>query len=152
MYRYKETSKDNEDDLTYLIRKIGGLLENQGDKDAWKWEVWHGANLFPLVNVLESKDAYVITTQAPGLNLADLEIRIQGDTLLLQGERGPHEAVRADISYNRKERAQGRFKRSIVLPERVDYQEAHATYKNGTLTITIPRASDKSLKKIKITS
>ncbi len=68
----------------------------------------------------------------------DLEIKIEGDTLMLKGERKPQETG-GEISYHRRERATGTFQRSLTLPSKVDAENVSATYKDGVLTVTLQK-------------
>jgi HSP20 family protein len=99
---------------------------------------WREARLFPLLNVKEIDEAYVVTAEIPGMKNEDLEIKIEGDTLTLKGERKPIE-LGEGASYHRRERATGTFQRSLTLPRKVDPENVKATYKNGVLTITLKK-------------
>ncbi len=92
--------------------------------------------LFPLLNVRDTRDSFVVTAEIPGMKTDDLEIKIEGDTLTLKGERKP-EDMTAEVSYHRRERAKGIFQRSLTLPGKVDPDKVNATYKNGVLTVTL---------------
>lgn len=99
--------------------------------------LWPQGRLFPLLNVRQADDLYVVTAELPGLKSEDLEINVEGDTLSLKGERKPIELVEG-ASYHRRERASGKFHRSITLPTRVDADNVKATYKDGVLTVKLP--------------
>jgi len=92
--------------------------------------------LFPLLNVGDKGDSFVVSAEIPGMKTDDLEIKIEGETLTLKGERKPQEAD-AGASYHRRERATGMFQRSLTLPGQVDPDKVNATYKNGVLTVTL---------------
>ncbi len=100
--------------------------------------LWRGSRLFPLLNVRDLDLSYVVTAEIPGMKSDDLEIKIEGDTLILKGERKPQEAGE-EISYHRRERATGKFQRSLALPGKVDAENASATYKDGVLTVTLQK-------------
>jgi HSP20 family protein len=101
---------------------------------------WSQARLFPLLNVHESPDSFVVTAEIPGMKTDDLEIRIEGDTLTLKGERKPLESVEG-ASYHRRERATGIFQRSLTLPASVDSEKVKATYKEGVLTVKLTKSA-----------
>jgi HSP20 family protein len=94
--------------------------------------------LFPLLNVRDARESFVVTAEIPGMKTDDLEIKIEGDTLTLKGERKP-EDVGVNASYHRRERATGVFQRSMTLPGKVDADKVNATYKNGVLTVTLAK-------------
>jgi len=100
--------------------------------------LWRGSRLFPLLNVRDLDQSYVVTAEIPGMKTDDLEIKIEGDTLMLKGERKPEEAGE-EISYHRRERATGTFQRSLTFPGKVDAENVSATYKDGVLTVTLQK-------------
>jgi HSP20 family protein len=100
--------------------------------------LWRGVRLFPLLNVRDLDQSYVVTAEIPGMKTDDLEIKIEGDTLMLKGERKPEEAGE-EISYHRRERATGTFQRSLTLPGKVDAENVSATYKDGILTVKLQK-------------
>jgi HSP20 family protein len=111
--------------------------------------LWRETRLFPLLNVNELPDSFVVTAEIPGMKTEDLEIRIEGDTLTLKGERKP-EAVTEEASYHRRERAVGSFQRSLMLPRAVDPEKVQALYKNGVLTVTLTKEKPAQPKQISI--
>ncbi|HMK36384.1 MAG TPA: Hsp20/alpha crystallin family protein [Desulfomonilaceae bacterium] len=113
--------------------------------------LWSGARLFPLLNVIEADDHFVVSAEIPGMKTDDLEIKIEGDTLSLKGERKPYE-IGEDESYHRRERATGTFQRSLTLPTRVDPEGVKATYKDGVLIITLHKEKSALPKQITITA
>src|SRR5208337_1160240 len=100
--------------------------------------LWRGAQLFPLLNVRDLDQSYVVTAEIPGMKTDDLEIKVERDTLTLKGERKPQGADE-DISYHRRERAPGTFQRSLTLPGKVDAENVSAKYKDGVLTVTLQK-------------
>ena len=99
--------------------------------------LWRTARLFPLLNVKKTDSGYEVTAELPGLNTEDLDIDVEADTLTLKGERKPVQLAEG-VGYHRRERATGRFQRSITLPGRIDTENVKAVYKNGVLTISLP--------------
>lgn len=99
--------------------------------------LWREVRLFPLLNVRRQEDNFVVTAELPGVKTEDLEIKVEGDTLSLKGERRPHDAGEG-VSYHRRERTDGTFQRSLALPARIDADNVKASYKNGVLTIMLP--------------
>lgn len=122
-----------------------------GTRRAITSQWWSEARIFPLLNVKEVDDSYVVTAEIPGMKTDDLEIKIEGDTLSLKGERKPYDAGEG-ASYHRRERATGTFQRSFTLPTRVDSEDVKATYKNGVLTITLRKEKAALPKQISVTS
>jgi len=112
---------------------------------------WSQARLFPLVNVTELSDSYVVTAEIPGMKKEDLEIKIEGDTLTLKGERKPVDGGEV-ASYHRRERATGIFQRSLTLPGKLDADNVKATYKDGVLRVNLRKTAAAMPKQIQITS
>jgi HSP20 family protein len=97
------------------------------------------------LDVHDDDDAVVVTVDLPGLKRDDFEIVAQEDILTIRGER------RADESGEKNgrrwtERRYGRFERSIRLPERASVEKASADFKDGVLTITVPKEVDAKAK------
>jgi HSP20 family protein len=113
--------------------------------------IWREARLFPLLNVREIDETYVVTAEIPGMKTEDLEIKVVGETLTLKGERKPLD-IGIDASYHRRERATGTFHRSMTLQSRVDADNVKATYKDGVLIITLEKEKVAQPKQITITT
>jgi len=112
---------------------------------------WREARLFPHLNVKKDGNSFVVTAEVPGIDIEDLEIRVEGDTLSLKGERKRPAALEG-VSYHRRERAAGTFQRSLTLPNKVDADSVSATYKNGVLKVVLPLEKNATPKQISITT
>jgi HSP20 family protein len=102
----------------------------------------------PPVNLYETGDGYVLTAELPGLRVEDIEISIERDRLTLHGERRiehPH-----DASVHRVERRAGAFRRTVQLPLEVDGEKVEAVYRNGVLTLRIPKAPQHQPRRITV--
>jgi HSP20 family protein len=121
-----------------------------GTRRGFSDALWSGIKLFPLLNVREVDDHFEVTAEIPGMKTDDLEIKIEGDILSLKGERKPYE-IGDSGSYHRRERATGAFQRSLTLPARVDSEGVKAKYKDGVLTITLPKEKHTLPKQITVT-
>lgn len=89
--------------------------------------------------VEETGNEIVVRVEAPGMDKEDCCITIEGNVLCLSGEKR-YERETLDSTYHVMERAYGSFQRSIPLPANVDADKAEAHYKNGVLTIRLPKA------------
>jgi Molecular chaperone (small heat shock protein) len=109
------------------------------------------ANVYPALNMYEETDRLIVTAELPGVKPADLELSIEGDTLTIQGKRaqGQNEA---GTSYHRREIESGSFSRAIGLPVKVDVEHVGARLANGTLTVTLMKASAVSPRQIHVTT
>jgi len=104
---------------------------------------------FPAVNILSNDENAIVTAELPGLAADDIELSIQADQLTMRGKRGSHECVEGEV-YHRRERGFGEFIRTIGLPFVIAADKIEAMYKNGILTITLPRAEADKPKQISI--
>jgi HSP20 family protein len=92
----------------------------------------------PSMDVSESKDAYVVKMEVPGMDPADIQVSIQDNMLTVKGEK-KQEKEQKDEKYHRVERSYGAFERAVRLPSAVDGGKVTATFKNGVLTATLPK-------------
>lgn len=100
---------------------------------------FNGAALTPHVDVKENDREITVTAELPGVAEKDVEVSISGDILTLKGEKKA-EKEEKDGNYHRVERRYGSFHRSFTLPSEVDAEKVAAAYKNGVLTVTLPKS------------
>lgn len=96
--------------------------------------------VFPPMNVFRDDKGIVIRLEAPGVAPDRLQIESHGPTLAVGGKR--ESAAPEGASHHRRERGSGEFSRSVQLPADVDPSQAEATYKNGMLTIRVPKRAE----------
>ena len=95
------------------------------------------AGVFPPMNVSEDRDHYYVRALIPGIDPAQLDVSVVNQTLAVSGtRRSPQEE---GVSYHRKERAEGAFRRSVTLPASFDGTRVGAKYVDGVLTLTLPK-------------
>jgi len=104
---------------------------------------------YPAINIWTNEDGQVISAEMPGVHPDDISIDVTGDALSISGERKPDEVAREAL-YHRRERSYGIFSRTIQLPFMVDTNKVEASFKNGVLLVTLPRAEADKPKKITI--
>ena len=102
----------------------------------------------PPVNIRETQESYRLEAEIPGLTKDDIQITLENNVLRLAGERKLDEATKN--SYQRIERAYGSFSRSFVLPSQVNTEKVEASFQDGVLTITVPKAEQAKPRKINI--
>jgi HSP20 family protein len=115
-----------------------------------KSENGRGKSAFPAVDVYEDKDNLHVKAELPGLKKEDIQISLQDGYLNLSGERKQEEKKESG-EYCRAERWVGRFERSISLPCRVQADNIKATYNEGVLLVTLPKAEEAKPRQIPIT-
>jgi len=103
----------------------------------------------PPVDMYETRNEVVVAVELPGLNEKDIRLSITGDLLTIQGERQWSDEVR-DAAHYRQERWFGKFERALSLPIPVETGQVKATYRDGVLTIKLPKTEGVKPKEIKI--
>lgn len=102
----------------------------------------------PALDLYQDNDNVVAVVELPGMRKEDIEISLHDGTLTIGGERRDESG--SDDKNARTERFIGKFRRSISLPTRVDAARVQANYKDGILTVTLPKAEEAKPKQIKI--
>lgn len=92
----------------------------------------------PNISINQKDTVYIVKADLPGMDKSAINIEIKGRELILSGERKEEES-RQDKGFYRQELSYGSFSRSIILPEDAKTNQIASEYKNGVLTITIPR-------------
>jgi len=103
----------------------------------------------PAVNILEKKDSIDITVEMPGVDAKDVEVTIENGVLSLRGER-KFEAASEGETYHRVESAFGMFERRFTLPPAVDSNKIDARFKNGIMTIHLPKREESKPHTVKV--
>jgi len=103
----------------------------------------------PTIDVYEDRDHLVLKAELPGMKKEDINIQLQGDVLTLSGERKEEEVFDKAETY-RAERFLGKFQRSLTLPVSVDASKVQASYKDGILAVTLPKAEEAKPKQIEV--
>ena len=107
------------------------------------------APAFPALNVWTNIEGALITAEVPGVEPDAIDISIVDRTLLLRGSRQLDD-LGENVNMHRQERGYGEFNRTLTLPFNVETEGIKATFKNGVLTITLPRAEEEKPKKIAV--
>lgn len=127
-----------QDDFQQVVRQFFG------DADA----TLAGA-FSPALDVEETDDDFTIHVELPGVVADDVDVSIEESVLSIAGQREFYSNKSAD-GFRRVERRFGRFHRAIRLPDRVDAEQVSASYKDGLLTITVPKAESAKPRRIKV--
>jgi len=116
---------------------FGSLLRPLGSLNRWN----------PALDVYQNKDQYTVHAELPGLKKEEIAISLNGDTLTISGER-KQETNSEEASRN--ERFFGKFQRSVILPVPVNAEKVNASYKDGVLTVVLPKAEEAKPKQIPV--
>ena len=145
--------------LPWRGRERGGLMEMQDRINRMFDEFFRGFSLFPaaeermewlpLVDVSETDDAVRVTAELPGVQAKDVDISLTDDLLTIRGEK-KSEQSETKRDYHRVERSYGAFTRTVRLPAAVDADKVEATFKEGVLTITMPKREQTKTRKVKV--
>jgi HSP20 family protein len=125
-----------------ITRVFADVLERTGEESnltAWA----------PAVDIFETEHELVVKTDLPDVDPKDLDIQIQNNILTIRGERKFEKNVKEE-NYLRIERAYGSFSRSFSLANTVNSEAIKAEYKNGVLTLSIPKREEAKPKQIKV--
>jgi HSP20 family protein len=126
-----------------MNRLFSGLFGRPANASMTRDRAWA-----PPLDMEETKDELVVTAELPGVEEKAINLSITGDLLTLRGERmGPE--PKAEGAY-RGERWFGRFERTVSLPFPVQADKVKATYRDGVLTITLPKVEEIKPREIKI--
>jgi HSP20 family protein len=103
----------------------------------------------PALDVQEDKDSFVVRTELPGLKREDIEVSLHDGVLVISGERKA-EGTQAGVETLRQERFYGKFQRGLTLPKPVAADKITAQYKDGVLSVTLPKVEEAKPKQIDI--
>lgn len=104
---------------------------------------------YPVTDIIETKDDYVLKLEVPGLKKDDIKVEITENTLSVSGERKQDSEINEE-DYHRIEGFSGSFNRSFTLPGETDTGKIKASMKNGILELRIAKAEEKKAKSISI--
>jgi HSP20 family protein len=129
------TRPDSVSPMVNLHREVNRLFDDvfRSFDDS---RLWGGRDLWPTMDVDETEKEYRVTAELPGLDDKDVEVLLEDGLLTIRGEK-KLESEGRNRSYG--ERFYGRFERQISLGRDVDEGTVNATFKNGVLTVTVPK-------------
>jgi len=136
-------------DLIALQEKMNRLFEQVLSRGQNQEEDFHKGAWAPPVDIQETEDRILLRADLPGVNLEQIEIRIQNDHLTIKGERAFDSSVRRE-DFHRIERPFGTYCRSFAVPRTVDQEGIQAELKNGVLEVTLPKKVENRTKQIRV--
>lgn len=128
------------EDLQERVNRIFQERMNQGDTGTRTWA--------PVVDAYEDEGNIVLMAELSGMKREDMDIEVTQDTLTIRGER--KRETEEDKNYVRVERPYGPFARTFAINVPIDTTKVKASYKDGILEITIPKAEETKPKKIEV--
>ena len=118
---------------------------NGGDEN----EEYENAVWSPLTDISENKDNYILKMDLPGIDKKDVKISYSDGQLYISGER-KQEKEDKDSKYHRVERSYGKYYRAFTLPAKIKDSAIDAEFKDGQLTITVPKSEEAKPKELEI--
>ena len=118
------------------------VLRGQGEDSALT--TWS-----PAVDIYETENELVVKADLPDVSEKDIDVRVENNLLTIRGERKFEKSISED-NYLRVERSYGTFSRSFSLPNAVNAEAIHAEYKNGVLTVTMPKREESKPRQVKV--
>lgn len=142
--RYQSPMRDVgtlQDEVERLFRTMVSGLGGDAATSAGAWS--------PALDVEETEDNFILYVELPGVRAEDVEVSLEENVLTISGERTFYSERDTD-TFRRVERRFGRFHRAIRLPDRVDGSNVEATYDNGLLTVSVPKAEEAKPRRIEV--
>jgi HSP20 family protein len=103
----------------------------------------------PAVDIIETEDELVLKADLPDVKLQDIDVQVENETLTIKGERKFQQESKSQ-SFHRIERSYGQFVRSFSLPSMVDTEKVAADYRDGVLTVTLPKRDAAKPRQVKV--
>ena len=132
--------------LSSLREEIDRLFEQPLSNTPQQF--WLGGG-WPAVDLHEDRDKLLVRVEVPGMKKEDIDISLQDGVLAITGERKAEEKYEKAQTH-RSERFVGRFHRALTLPISVQADKTSASYQDGVLTITLPKAEEAKPKQIQV--
>ena len=127
-----------------MNRIFSGITPSAKRDEEYESAVWS-----PTVDITEDADKYTLVFDIPGIDKSDVKMNFSDNTLKVSGERNGMEEQK-DLTCHRVERVFGKFYRSFTFPTMVNAEKISAAYKDGVLTVTVPKAEESKPKQILI--
>jgi len=109
----------------------------------------NGRPWVPPVDIQETENELILKADAPEMEMKDIDVRMEKGTLTIRGER-KFEAKKTEGAWHRVERGYGSFERAFTIPETVNPEAIKADYKDGVLTVTMPKKEVAKPRQIKV--
>ncbi|MFI5303328.1 MAG: Hsp20/alpha crystallin family protein [Nitrospiria bacterium] len=136
-------------ELTTLQERMSKLMEDPFLKFPLELERGEGVDWVPAVDILEKENSVVLKAELPDMDMKDIDISVEGNTLQIRGTRKREQEENKE-NYHRIERVYGSFNRYFTIPETIDLDKIDATYEKGVLNITLTKKEVVKPKKIKV--
>jgi len=136
------------DGFTKMQSRINALFDEVFDRANGHSQAYSGV-WGPPVDILESRDSYLIRAELPGMKKEDISVEFKEGALTLSGDKKFEEPAEG-VTYHRSERASGKFARSFYLLQTIKQDGINATFRDGILEVHVPKADEAKPKQIAI--
>jgi HSP20 family protein len=136
-------------DLVSLRDRMNRLFEDAVSTARSSEKDMFSSTWAPAVDIYEDESQLVLNAEVPGIAEKDIEVKIEDNTLSIQGERKLEKETKEE-NYHRIERSYGSFLRSFTLPNYVDVENIRAEHENGVLRVILPKKSELKPRKVRI--
>ena len=131
--------------LEDLAREVDSLVQNIFDPED------RAQKFTPFANLAETEKGYELTLDLPGVSADDVSVELNDGKLIVAGERNA-ETEEAGKTFHRVERRYGKFRRVLSIPAPVAEDQITADYRDGVLTVTLPKSEKVKVKKITVST
>jgi len=138
-------------ELEEIERHFEDLFRRSRLPSSWRRSPTTEMGWAPAIEVFEKEDKFVVKAELPGMTEEDIDISMVGDTLTIKGERKAEDEVKEE-DYYCCERSYGSFSRSITVPSNVDAGKIEASYDDGVLEVSLPKAPEVKPKRIAVST
>ncbi|NIV91844.1 Hsp20 family protein [candidate division KSB1 bacterium] len=135
-------------DFLGIADEMNRLVNNVFRDDARETSLYRGS-WAPVVDISEDNDNFYLHVELPGMKREDVKVRYEEGLLTIIGEKKA-EKEEKDVNYHRVERSFGKFERSFRVPSRIINEKIDASFENGVLTVTLPKAEEVKPKEIDV--
>ena len=126
-----------------MNKMFDGVFRGTGDED-YSFSSWT-----PAVDIAEHDDEYLVKVELPGVNKDEVKLTLENNILTIRGEKKQEKETKKE-NYHRVERSYGSFQRSFTLPAAVKSDKIDASYKDGILKVSLPKAEEAKPKQIEV--
>ena len=135
-------------DVAVLQNRLNSIFQDFARPDEAS-EALAAGNFVPAVDVYEDADKLVLKLEVPGIRREDLDVRVEGRTLTVKGER-KFQSEEKEENFHRIERRYGSFVRSFTLPATVNTEKVEATSADGVVSISFAKKAEAQPKQIQV--
>lgn len=136
-------------ELELLRQQMDQLFEGLTERDFPMLSMNGETKWMPAIEVKETDTEVILKAEIPGIEAKDLDVQVSPEAVMLRGEH-QQESKTAEKGYFRSEFHYGQFARAVPLPTTVQHEQVKSSFKDGVLTLTLPKAEEERRKVVKV--